>query len=326
MNMKIFKYIILLNIINLISCFGQFNYLPADYDGQVIKRNQYTLCYCEDHEQAAWVAYVLEKNEVYASRERTDDFRPDNNVTTRSASLSDYKGSGYDRGHLSPAADNKISHTAMSESFYLSNMSPQLPGFNRGIWRSLESDVRGWAIKNKKIYVVTGPIFKNNIGSIGINNVTVPGYYYKVILDYDLPEKKAIGFILPHKEGLKNIKQYACSIDKVESVSGIDFFSALPDQEENELEASFDVSLWPTNITYSSNKSSSSKKYYTDTQNKIDVNTASKAQLDKIKYIGPAKAQTIIDARPYRSVNDITRAKGIGKTTLERIRPYVRVE
>jgi endonuclease G len=89
---------------------------------------------------------------------RKDNFRSDPKVKTGSAALSDYKGSGYDRGHLAPAADFKWSATAMSESFYMSNMSPQVPGFNRGIWKNIESTVRNWAVENDEIYIVTGPV------------------------------------------------------------------------------------------------------------------------------------------------------------------------
>ena len=115
---------------------------------------------------------------------RGDDFRPDPAVPTGSATPQDYTRSGYDRGHLAPAADMSFSAKAMSESFYMSNMSPQAPQFNRGIWSKLEKQVRHFATKEKRIVVVTGPILpaEKNI-TIGANKVTVPQYYYKVIYD-----------------------------------------------------------------------------------------------------------------------------------------------
>lgn len=109
---------------------------------QIIKHVAYTLKYNEIYEQADWVIYLLTAEEVKGTILRSDNFRTDTKVKTGSASLTDYRGSGYDRGHLAPAGDMKWSKTAMSESFYMSNMSPQKPGFNRGIWRSLESLVR----------------------------------------------------------------------------------------------------------------------------------------------------------------------------------------
>ncbi len=122
---------------------------------QIIEHSTYILEYNEKYEHAEWVIHLLTQDRVAGSFERTDNFRPDPKVITGSASLADYKGSGYDRGHLAPAADMKWSENVMSESFFMSNMSPQKPGFNRGIWKSLESIVRTWAIENDEIYIVT---------------------------------------------------------------------------------------------------------------------------------------------------------------------------
>ena len=112
----------------------------------------FDLGYNEKYEQASWVAYVLTREEVESGMiNRTDNFRVDTSISTGSANLADYRGSGYDRGHLAPAGDMKWNATAMSESFLMSNMSPQTPSFNRGIWRSLESRVRVWAIEKDSI-------------------------------------------------------------------------------------------------------------------------------------------------------------------------------
>jgi len=213
----------------------------------------------------------------------------------------------------------------MSESFYLSNMTPMEAGFNRGIWRVLESQVRDWARNNGSVYVVTGPILNGSYKKeIGPNDVTVPTHYYKVILDYDKGDSKAIAFIFPNKKGTKSLEEYAVSIDKVEKRTGIDFFHELPDKIENELEESVSTDEW----TFSSSsgfysRNYNKEKYYSDTENKINVNKASKSKLDELYGIGPAKAQAIIDARPYNSVDDLTRAKGIGDVTLSRIKDYI---
>ena len=109
---------------------------------------------------------------------RGDDFRPDPAVPTGSATPQDYTRSGYDRGHLAPAADMSFSVKTMSESFYMSNMSPQAPQFNRGIWSKLEKQVRHFATKEKRIVVVTGPILPvEKTITIGANKVTVPQYF-----------------------------------------------------------------------------------------------------------------------------------------------------
>ncbi len=223
--------------------------LPASRPGDVIiEHTGYTLCYNEEHEQPDWVAYELTRAEVYGAEDRADDFRPDPTVKTGSATLDDYKGSGYDRGHLIPAADLKWSAEAMSDSFYLSNMSPQDPQFNRGIWGTLEGVVRNFAASEGNVYVVTGPVLTDGpYSTIGKNNVSVPKQYYKVVLDYAEPEIKAIGFLLPNEGSKKSVQSFACSVDTVEEATGLDFFPLLPDDIEAKLESSYDVRLWDFN-------------------------------------------------------------------------------
>lgn len=222
------------------------NYMPA-YTPQeeIIRHTAFTLCYCEKEEQAKWVAYRLTAEMCSGKGEaRSDNFREDPDVRTHSAVPDDYKKSGYDRGHLCPAGDMAWSRLAMSESFLMSNMSPQLPAFNRGIWKNLESEVRRWAIDNKEIYVVTAGVPEEGLPVIGANKVAVPRYYYKVILDVHPPEYKAIGFILPNAAGRDPLSAYAVTIDSVERLTGIDFFPALPDSLERALEAHVDPGLW----------------------------------------------------------------------------------
>jgi endonuclease G len=220
------------------------DYLPQSDNQQIIRHTHFTLSYLEKHEQAEWVAYELTGREVQGVEERSDDFREDPKVTTGSASLADYYRSDYDRGHLAPAGDMKFSEEAMSESFYMSNMSPQEPSFNRGVWRELEEEVRELALQNGSLYVVTGPVFGKRNKRIGDNRVSVPRAYYKVLLDYTEPEIKAIAFLLPNKGSDKDVYDFAVAIDSVEAVTNIDFFPALPDLEEDMLESTFDVSPW----------------------------------------------------------------------------------
>lgn len=220
--------------------------LPAfSENDQIIHHTAFSLKYDEDCKQAAWVAYRLVPAQWDHSIKRVDDFRPDPKVKGASASLGDYRRSGYDRGHLAPAASMKYSRIAMSESFYLSNMSPQEPGFNRGIWAKLESLVREWAQTHDELYVVTGPLLAVGArGSIGANQVCVPKFYFKVVLDYKEPGLKAIGFILPNAPSSDHFEKFVFTVDDIETLSGIDFFPALPDQVEEYLEANTDFSLW----------------------------------------------------------------------------------
>ena len=222
------KFLILTLI--FLSCMVQlFAQFEPTHTGEIIKHTYYSLSYIEKYEQPEWVFYSIQKGDV----ERTNDFRPDPDVKTGSASLADYKGSGYDRGHLCPAAAMKVNRTAMSETFYLSNMSPQEPYFNRGIWKKLEALIRGWGW-NHTIYVVTGPVFKDIKGYIGKNNVAVPGSYYKVVYE---PEKgKMIGFLLQNEKSGMELSTFVVPVDSIESITGIDFFSQLDDSIENFLE------------------------------------------------------------------------------------------
>lgn len=159
---------------------------------QIINHFAYSLSYNEEFEQADWVAYRL-TDEMLSNPvcERDDSFKKDPLVVTGSASASDYKNSGYSKGHLAPAADMLLSETAMKESFYFSNMSPQKQDFNNGIWKKLEEQVREWARENEEVFVVTGPVLdKESYPTIGKNEVAVPEKFYKVILDYTEPEIK----------------------------------------------------------------------------------------------------------------------------------------
>ena len=127
----------------------------------------------------------------------------------------------------------------------MSNMTPQRPGFNRGIWRSLESLVRKWAKENKEVYVVTGPILTDGpYEAIGENGVSIPKWYFKVILDYTEPDLKAIGFILPNQKSSLPLSSFAVSVDLVEILTGIDFFPAIPDSQEDNLESASSWSDW----------------------------------------------------------------------------------
>ncbi len=219
--------------------------LPAHTPGDaVIEHTGYTLLYREDHEQAAWVAYVLTEERLGGTSARRDNFRADPSVPTGSATPADYRASGYDRGHLAPAADMKWSEKAMSESFYMSNMSPQAKEFNRGIWEHLESRVREWAKADGELFIVAGPVLEPGLKTIGGNGISVPRMYYKVVLDYRLPVYKAIGFLMPNEGATKPLDDFAVTVDAVERATAIDFFPALPDSLESVLEGSLRPAEW----------------------------------------------------------------------------------
>jgi endonuclease G len=214
---------------------------PTD---EVVQHEAYILSYNEKDEQANWVAYELTKDHTVAKFKRSNKFISDPSVKTGSADGADYAGSGYDRGHLAPAGDMAWSKVTLDESFYFSNMSPQVPSFNRGVWKRLETLARKWAKEYQKLYIVTGPVLTSDLPTIGHDSVAVPKYYYKVILEYSPNEKKAIGFILPNEKSKKPLKDFAVSVDSVEHETGIDFFPMLPDSVETKLESKIDLQEW----------------------------------------------------------------------------------
>ena len=215
---------------------------PSD---QIVHHFAYTLNYSEPFEQASWVAYLLTREHVAKKvAKRTNKFIPDPMVSTGSANNNDYSKSGYDRGHLSPAAENAWSSTAMQESFYYSNMTPQVPAFNRGIWNRLEEKVREWATEYDSLYIATGGVLTSNLPTIGVNKVSVPKYFYKVVLRYSKGNAKGIGFIIPNEGSTAPLRDYVVTIDSVEAMTGIDFYPLLPDDQERAIEGKVCLECW----------------------------------------------------------------------------------
>ena len=226
--------------------------LPAAVGkNQIVAHNGYTLSYNEKYEQPDWVAYILTKDELNTNNtSRTEDFREDPAIITQSAHLDDYRNSGYDRGHLCPSADRTSSVEQNSETFLLSNMSPQLHRFNAGLWLKAESAVRDAARQYGTVYVATGPIFSDNMKTIGECEVAVPERFYKVILATDSNgNTHAIGLVCPQEYDNGSLRNYLCSVDDVEKLTGLDFFKSLEDTLENKVEATYSTSVWPSSFT-----------------------------------------------------------------------------
>jgi endonuclease G len=214
-------------------------------DDEIISHTGFSFLYNEDHEQSSWVAYLLTSEKTVPESDRKDNFRPDPAVKTGTATNNDYKGSGYDRGHLAPCADMCWSVVAMNESFFYSNMSPQVPSFNRGIWAKLEARVRIWAKEYDSLYIVTGPVLRDGLPVIGKKNkVSVPEYYYKVVLNYTSKEIKGIGFIMPNEKSSQPLQDFAVTIDSVQKFTGINFFYQLSEDQEECAEKTLCIPCW----------------------------------------------------------------------------------
>ncbi len=234
--------------------------LPELKEGEeVINHTAMSLVYEEQHEQAKWVAHIVLPDIIKGNVGRTNDFRIDPLVKTGSAtevdyflkylqedSTFEYDGFGYDRGHLAPSADFRWSEKALSESYFYSNMSPQLPELNRGIWAELEGVLRGYIIANPttELYVVTGPVLHDSLPPIqrGLNKVSIPEKYFKVVVDVN--HQRGIGFILPNKTSFYPLVSYSVSIDEVEKLTGINFFPKLEDALEEGVEKQHEPEEW----------------------------------------------------------------------------------
>ena len=213
-------------------------------DAYVLKYSGFELSFNPEHRQANWVIYLHTREKLEGDVKRTNDFRPDPNLGNLSASLDDYKNSGYDRGHLAPAGDMKWSLKAMSESFLLSNISPQVPKFNQGIWLKLEDLMREWTSLHDSIIIITGPILSDNLNHIGANRVSVPDFYYKAVLNISYGKYKAIAFMLRNENSQEPISSFVISIDSLETVSGFDFFHNLNPEVIKPLKRHSEYSVW----------------------------------------------------------------------------------
>ena len=223
--------------------------IPAYIENhEVVRHTGYTLSWNEQYLVADWVAYELTATELDTQEvSRSEDFRPDEAVR-RSSQLEDYKNSGYSRGHLAPAQDFKWSENAMSETFYLTNMVPQLQNYNGGIWLKAENAVRDSARITGVVYVVTGPVLTDGpYETIGDNKVAIPKECYKALLVIDENGGvHTIAMSIPQDAGKKeSLSKYLMTVDELEALTGLDFFIELDDEIENAAEATYDVDYWP---------------------------------------------------------------------------------
>lgn len=213
----------------------------------ILHRKGYTVSYNKDLKIPNWVAWELTPEKLVERESRSDKFLPDPDLPEDEAvTTNDYKGAGLDRGHLCPAGDNRWHWKAMQESFYMTNICPQDHNLNRGDWKELEEACRLWAQREGKIYIVCGPILYNQKHrTIGKQHrITVPEAFFKVVLCTDSKSPKAIGFIYKNASGNHPLDSYVNSVDEVERITGIDFFTTLPDDVEKKVEATYDLQLW----------------------------------------------------------------------------------
>ena len=224
----------------------EFPRLLEDRPGQLIRHLAYTVHYNPKWRVPNWVAYCLTAEETQGGEERASHFYPDPMVEGDPVVTKDYSNSGYDRGHMAPAADFKWSEEAMRESFYMTNMCPQNHNLNAGDWKELEELVRQLAVQYGRIYVACGPVVAARPKTIGTERkIAVPQAFFKALLrQRNDGSWTAVGFLFANKAGNKPLSAYATTIDELQTTTGIDFFPALPDEAEQQAEVSCTLSDW----------------------------------------------------------------------------------
>lgn len=215
---------------------------PEELSEQFIEYKGFNLSFNTQFRIPNYVVYELTLQESKGDESRAKSFAKDENVD-RCPEPYEYTRSGYDRGHMAPAADMKWDYDAMHNSFYMTNICPQKHSLNSGGWKRLEEKIRDWVVKDSAFIIVTGPILTENMETIG-DGIAVPTKFFKAILAPFSNPQKAIGFIYKNEGGQKKIKDQAVSIDEIEQQTGLDLFFNLPDDIENKLEKSCNFQQW----------------------------------------------------------------------------------
>ena len=219
-------------------------YEDAPYKQHIVHKG-FELVFDENTRIPEWTAYELTAEETAGTAPRGRHYDLDPEVRGIQGDNGDYRNSGWDRGHMVPAGDMKLDDQMMRESFYFSNICPQNRNLNGGDWKALEELCRIYAQKYGKVYIVCGPIIGNNMfGRLGIHQIVIPDAFYKVLLVETNSGYEAIGFIMKNEAGHKPLSTYVKTVDEVEEITGLNFFSLLPKKVEKKVEATYNLSVW----------------------------------------------------------------------------------
>ncbi len=217
--------------------------IPGDLKENIIEYTGFTVSFNPEFHQPNYVAWELTATETSGQTKRDSKFKTDFSVPG-CATLEDYRKSGYDRGHMAPAADMKWSQEAMSDCHYLTNICPQDHELNGGRWSTLENKCREWALRDSALIIICGPVLSDYMPRIIGNGVSVPERFFKVILSPYTEPMKAIGFIMPNSSSVPQLEALATSVDQIEEITGYDFFSELPDEIETKIESECNLNRW----------------------------------------------------------------------------------
>lgn len=268
----------------------EFGLPQTSKDDSVVCHLAYCLSFDQKYKTAKWTTHIIAPEIEFGRNTRSNDFREDSLIKGGTSVESDYfikitapdgskkyDGFGYDRGHLAPSADFKWSSQALSESYFYSNMTPQLPNFNRKIWASVEAFCRDYVVNNKqKVYIVTAPILHDSLLRIerSTNKIPIPEYHYKIMADMD--HKRGIVFLMPQETNDYPMESFVITIDSLEKITGINYYPKLSKEDELLIESKTDISLWRSG------------------KNKYDVAPISKKELGR-NYYNTVDAKQLID-------------------------------
>ncbi len=231
---------------------------------RLLSQREYLVCYDPDNRVALWVSYQLRREDV-VQRDRRDAFRTDPRLTdAENAHCADYAGTGYDRGHIVPRGDMNRTAEAQAYTFFLSNMTPQTPALNRGMWRWLEELVRAYAEHYGEVSVFAGAVFQD-ARTLPSGNVAIPTRLYKVLVRRTDGDGVAVlAFLLPNRRGLPvppgtrgvpgrritaeeadvYLVRRLVSVEHIEHLTGL---TLLPRLEGDDLRKAVASELWPKN-------------------------------------------------------------------------------
>lgn len=213
---------------------------------KTLSHTHYNFCYNSHYRLSRWTSYSLDTEMLAGDIPRSNKFKKDplllneNEITYPD----DYKNTKMDRGHLVPAADMRMDTNSMHESFYMTNIAPQEPGFNRGIWKRVENQVRRLVNLEEKLIIISGPIFEFKKSIESSKHLYIPQYFYKIIFKNDPLHPKMIAFLMKNEKNNKHIEEFVVSVDEIEKRTGIDFFTNLDDKIEANLESTIDPWNW----------------------------------------------------------------------------------
>jgi endonuclease G len=237
-------------------------YPTAKSEIEIIEHSLMTLGFDCRYKLATWSFHMLTPDVSFGNVSRSNDFRVDEKLKCGSAGEADYflrkenldgtytyDGFGFDRGHLAPSADFRWSATALSESYFYSNMTPQKKEFNRESWANLEALLRSVVDQEKKtFYILTGPVLNDSLPIIerSLNQLRIPKLHYKIIVDLSEEKPRGMAFLMPNTKCEGRLSDYVVSIDSIEQLTGLDFFPSIDKALELQIESKSDYNNWKT--------------------------------------------------------------------------------